>query len=307
MLTPEQAIDAVNERYGRHAGFRALHAKGLVCAGTFRATPEAARLTRAGHMAGEPVEVTVRFSNGSGDPSAADHDPDVRGMATKFHLADGSATDIVAQTSPRFPARTPEGFIEFIRANQPGPARLWRLPVFLARHREVLPGLPAAARALKPPASYASCSYYAIHAFKWLAGGGGERWVRYTWVPEADEPPLSTREARARGRDYLQRELRDRLGRGPCRFTLRLQLGGDGDRVDDATAAWPTDRETVVAGTLEITRLAEDREPDGAVLVFDPSRVTEGVELSDDPILRFRPKAYSVSIERRIAPGRTDR
>jgi catalase len=33
--------------------------------------------------------------------------------------------------------------------------------------------------------------------------------------------------------------------------------------------------------------------------VFDPSRVTDGIELSDDPILNFRPRAYSVSIERR--------
>jgi catalase len=35
------------------------------------------------------------------------------------------------------------------------------------------------------------------------------------------------------------------------------------------------------------------------VLVFDPTRVTDGIELSDDPILRFRPRAYSVSVARR--------
>jgi len=35
--------------------------------------------------------------------------------------------------------------------------------------------------------------------------------------------------------------------------------------------------------------------------VFDPTRVPEGVELSDDPVLRFRPEAYSASAERRLA------
>ena len=44
-----------------------------------------------------------------------------------------------------------------------------------------------------------------------------------------------------------------------------------------------------------------ERERDGDILVFDPTRVTDGIELSDDPILRFRPRAYSVSVARRSA------
>jgi catalase len=35
------------------------------------------------------------------------------------------------------------------------------------------------------------------------------------------------------------------------------------------------------------------------VLVFDPTRVTDGIELSGDPILAFRTQAYGVSIARR--------
>ena len=37
-------------------------------------------------------------------------------------------------------------------------------------------------------------------------------------------------------------------------------------------------------------------ESDGDVLVFDPSRVPDGIRLTDDPILRARSGAYSVSI-----------
>jgi catalase len=33
--------------------------------------------------------------------------------------------------------------------------------------------------------------------------------------------------------------------------------------------------------------------------VFDPMRLTDGIEPSDDPILRFRPRAYDVSARRR--------
>src|SRR3954447_979710 len=98
MLTPEQTVDGINKRFGAHTGVRALHAKGITTRGTFTATPEAAKLTKAAHMQGEPVDATVRFSNGSGHPNSRDWEPDVRGMATTFHLPDGSRTDISAQT-----------------------------------------------------------------------------------------------------------------------------------------------------------------------------------------------------------------
>lgn len=301
MLTPEQALDAINRRFGSH-GVRALHAKGTLLKGRFTATPAASKLTRAQHMQGEPVDTTVRVSNGSGDPRAPDYGPEVRGMAVKFYLPDGSRTDISAQTVPRFPVRTPDAFINLIRASAPGPSRLWRLPFFLATHPEALPALRANAPALKPPASYATCCYYAVHAFKWIDADGGERYVRYSWVPEANEPPLSPEEARRRGADYLQEDIAARL---PVRFTLELQVAGPGDKVDDPTSVWPEKRETVAAGTLELTELETGREQGGDVLVFDPVRVTDGIELSEDPILKYRSLAYSVSVERRsgVAPG----
>src|SRR5205085_7968848 len=120
------------------------------------------------------------------------------------------------------------------------------------------------------------------------------------------EAKISADEARAKPPDYLQRDLVERLTGGtPIRFTLELQLAADGDPLDDPRRAWPADRERVIAGTLELTGPDTRRERDGDVLVFDPTRVTDGIELTDDPILRFRPKAYSVSVERRagVAAG----
>jgi catalase len=302
VLSPKQAVDIINQRFGSH-GARALHAKGTLVRGSFTSTPAAAGLTRAAHMQGKPVDVTVRFSNGSGDPNDPDYGPEVRGMAAKFYLPDGTRTDISAQTVPRFPVRTPDAFVNLIRASAPGRGRLLRLPVFLATHPEVLPALRANAPALKPPASYASARYYAIHAFKWIDADGGERYVRYSWLPEGGEQSLSNDEARSRGRDYLQEDLRERLTRAeePIRFTLELQIAGPGDKVDDPTAVWPEERDRVNAGTLELTALETGRETGGDVLVFDPNRLPDGIEASEDPILKFRSPAYSASVERRLS------
>jgi catalase len=71
------------------------------------------------------------------------------------------------------------------------------------------------------------------------------------------------------------------------------------DAVDDPTVAWPDERERVELGRLVVTGPELEREQGGDILVFDPTRVTDGIELSDDAILRFRGPAYSVSVERR--------
>jgi catalase len=60
----------------------------------------------------------------------------------------------------------------------------------------------------------------------------------------------------------------------------------------------------VELGRLEVTGLDHTRERGGDVLVFDPTRVTDGIELSSDPILHARPEAYAVSVERRSGATR---
>jgi catalase len=301
----EEAVSAIDESFGRHDGYRVVHAKGVLCRGTFVATPDAKRLTRAPHMQGGEVPVTVRFSNGSGNPRAPDHAPDGRGMAVKFYLPDGARTDIVALNLPCFFVRTPEDFVAFTRASKPfvgglpGP----RLALYLATHREAWRAVSAALR-FKPPISYATCLYNALHAYEWIAADGSRRFLRYTWVPEAGEQSLDGGAAKQHGQDYLQEEIGERLRSEPIRFTLRVQIAAPGDPTHDATAVWPEDRERIDVGTLELVELETGREQGGDVLVFDPTRVIDGIELSDDPLPRLRSQAYSISVERRTGVAR---
>ncbi len=295
----EQAVDAMNEVAGVHPGYRAAHAKGTLMAGRFTATADAARLTRAPHMQGRPVPATVRFSNGGGDPGAPDYARLGRGLAVKLYLDDGSKTDMVALTLPCFFVRTPEDFIEFTlaqkRVPETGKPDMEKLGAFLAAHPEAQRASQATLEA-RPPASYATCVYNGIHSFRWASADGDTCHVRFRFEPEAGTEELSSEEARERGVDYLNDEIRGREG---AAFKLLVTLAEEGDPVDDPTAVWPDERETVEVGRLEVGGPERDREQDGDVLVFDPTRVVDGIDLSDDPILRFRPRAYAVSVERR--------
>jgi catalase len=300
----ERLVDGLNATYGSHPGHRAVHAKGVLCAATFTPTAAAAALSRAPHFAGPPVRAHVRFSNGSGDPSVPDGTRDARGMAVKFYLPGGGTTDIVGLSLPVFFARTPEDLLAFNEARRPDPGTgqpdVEKVGAYLAEHPE---GVAAVTAAIShpAPASYAGLTYHSLHAFGFVAADDTVRYGRYHLVPDGGEQTITEEEAAARPQDYLRDELASRLERGPAAFAVDLQLAADGDPLDDPTAEWPPDREVVHLGHLEITALAFDRERDGDILVFDPTRVPDGIRLTDDKILLARPGAYSVSVARRTA------
>lgn len=295
-ISPASAIDRLRAAFGRpvehDTRHRTLHAKGAFYSGTFTATPRAGELSRAGHLQGVEVPILVRWSNGGGNPRTPDKAPDVRGMSVSFKLADGTATDILGQTAPRFVVRSPEAFVEFTEAAR-NPRKM---PVFLLRHRDAVVPLLAngKAGALSSPRSYAVATYYPIHAYKWVAADDTETWVRYTLRPTASTDPEGTFD----GKDRLFDEIGARLGAGPVTFTLEVQVADEGDDPHDPMSVWRS-KDVFDAGTLTITAVADDPEADGGVVVFDPTRVVDGIELSDDPILRYRPKAYTESVNRR--------
>jgi catalase len=295
----EQVVEAIYDVAGRHPGHRAAHAKGTLMAGTF--TPAGAGLTRAAHMGTDPVRVTARFSNGGGNPGVPDYAREGRGLAVKFYLPDGSRTDVVGLSLPQFFVRTPEDFLEFTRARKPDPDSgqpdLEKVGAFISAHPEALPAIQATLGA-EPPESYATVAYNSIHAFHWEDGEGRRRAVRYRFEPEDGERTLTDERAREQGANYLQTEL---AARASTALRMLVVLAGDGDDPDDPTVAWPEDRERVEVGRLELTGPDTTRERDGDILVFDPTRVTDGIELSDDAILRFRPRAYSVSVAHRTS------
>src|SRR5438045_2793720 len=123
---------------GVHAGFRPAHAKGLMCAGTFHPSREAADLTRAPHAVRPATPVTVRYSDSPGIPTFPDNHharSGPRGIAGRFHLADHVHTDIVAHSTNGFPVRTGEGFLEFLRAAAAfGAGKPEAMGAFLAAH-----------------------------------------------------------------------------------------------------------------------------------------------------------------------------
>ena len=248
------------------------------------------------------MSALVRFSTASGDPGVHDGAREGRGIAVKFRLPDGGSTDLLCVTSPTFLARTPEDFLEVMKARAPDPETgapdMEKVGAYLGAHPEAMPAVQANL-GTEPPASFAQLAYNSLHAFRLIDSEGNGRWVRYRWEPEAGEARIPDEEAKSRPADYLRSDLAERFASGPVTFRLILTLGEEGDPTTDPTEPWPEDRERLLAGTLELTAIAEDPESDGSIVVFDPANVVDGIELPEDPILFARSRAYTISAARR--------
>jgi catalase len=212
-------------------------------------------------------------------------------------LPDGSRTDLLSQTLPYFPSRDVDGFFAALAISKPGLGAALRLPSFVAKYPKAVRRLPVTNRALNSRVGFAARRYFPFHAFRFVDADGGSRFVRYAWLPLVEEAEPSKADVKALGRDYLFDDLRDRLDQGPVRMLLAVQLAAEGDDPDDPSETWPHDPERrVELGTLEVTAIDDDAD-DG--IIFDPMRLTDGIEASDDLVLRYRPDVYSLSYARR--------
>jgi catalase len=299
--TPEQLVDALNGVFGKQQlGVRAVHAKGINLKGEFRPSSSASEVSKAPHLQQTSVPITVRFSDFTGFPTIADTDKlaSPRGMAIKFHLPDGSATDLVAHSFNGFPAATADEFRELLVAmvsSGPGVAKPTPLDAFLVAH-------PVAKRFLEsqipPPRSYATVSYFGVNTFQFTNAQGAVTFGRYQIRPTTGEESLIEVEVASAGPDYLSKEIRERISRDPVGFRLRLQIAGEGDDLDDPSTTWPDTRRQIELGAIVINQVVADNAAAERTLLFLPGTLPVGIE-ARDPMIEARQASYPISYERR--------
>jgi catalase len=288
----EKVLEQFQTLFGRHPGFRPVHAKGVLLTGTFTPSPDARALTRAPHIVRPSTPVIVRLSNTTGIPTIPDNDPNAnpRGCAIRFKLAEHVHTDIIAHSTDGFPVRTGQEFLEFLRAvGSPNPSS------FLATH-------PAALAFVQPrpiPSSFAREAYFPVSAFRFTNGDGVSRYGRYHIIPEAGVDTLDDAAVKSKDANFLFDELTQRIAAGPIGFRIMVQIANENDVVDDATVQWPADRRLMTLGKLGLTVIAPNNPHEQRTIIFDPIPRVDGIEASADPLFELRAAIYLMSGRRR--------
>ncbi len=297
-LTPRRIVDTLQANAGLHPGYRRNHAKGVCVSGYFESNGAAAPYSHALVFAPGRTPVNGRFAIPGGNPHASDEAVPIRSFALRFTQRDGQQWRTGMNNSPVFAVATPQAFHAQLLANRPDPATGKPDPAkqaaFFAAHPETAP-FRAWAKRHRPSSSYATESYHGLNAFAFIDAGGTRHAVRWRVVPEVAVGP----EASAPGRDTLDRELMQRLQRGPLRWRLLVTLAAPGDPTHDATRAWPAGRREVDAGTIVLERTQAQAGGECRDVNYDPLVLPDGIAASDDPLLPARSAAYAESHRRR--------
>ena len=294
-----QIVDALNKIYGSHPGFRANHAKGVVVEGFFKASADASKLSRAALFDGSTIPVTVRFSDSGGLPTVADGSPGANphGMAIKFRLPNGTSTDMVINSLKFFPVASGEEFRDLLVAvgeSGPDATKPTKLDQFKASH----PSFEKALATVATPASFADETYYGIDAFVFVDKAGNKQAVRYQMLPEK-VVHLSAADAAKKPNDFLVEDMPKRVAQKAVIFHLKAQLAAPGDQTKDPSQPWPDDRKVVDLGTLTLNKAVPDSLEVQKKLLFMPTQLIDGIEMSDDTLPSIRAGAYAISFARR--------
>ncbi|MCU1283174.1 MAG: Catalase domain protein [bacterium] len=304
-LTPARFIDTFEAVNGVHPSFRRNHAKGVCVSGTFESNGEGTRLSKAVVFQPGRIPVVGRFALAGGMPYAPDAVSTVRSMALRFSLPNGEEWRTGMNNIPVFAVDTPAAFREQLLAMRPDPTTGKPDP---ARVRAFLEGHPESARAIatikaQPIASgFANSTYNSLNTFVLVSSSGKHTPVRWSMVPL--QPFAPDPAPQAKNPNFLFDDLIDSVHRHPLAWRMMITVGHADDPTNDATIAWPSDREQVDVGTLTIDRIESEDTSPVRNINFDPLVLPNGIAASDDPLLSARSAAYSVSFRRRVGEPR---
>ncbi|RWR00926.1 catalase [[Pantoea] beijingensis] len=300
-LTPQQLsadklVNVLQQAGGDHPGYRRNHAKGLCVIGSFESNGRASDLSQATLFAAGSTPVIGRLAIAGGNPNAADFAVPVRSMALSFHMAGGEEWRTGMNALPFFPVATVAGFYDQQSASLPDPAtgkpNPAKMQAFIAAHPEVK-AFMAWVKQRTPSSSWASDRFNSLNAFRFIDKSGNSHLVRWSMVPQTSWQPIGA--ADKENKNFLQQDLKQRLTQGPLKWDLIVTLAQPGDVSNDASKAWPVDRQTLNAGTLVINSAVDQMDGPCNNINYDPLILPNGIAASDDPLLNARSAAYAKS------------
>jgi len=307
-LTPARFVDAFERALGVFPGFRRNHAKGVGVSGYFESNGQGARLSKAVVFRAGRVPVIGRFSFGGGDPNIADAPNMVRGLGLLFWLPDGEEWRTAMVNLPVFPFQTQQAFYDNLVASQPDPKTgkpdPEKMAAFAASH-------PATVRALSiiqshaPSSGFDDTAFNSLNAFRFIDAAGTSIPVRWSLAPVQPFVAVTTAATAQTDKNYMFDALISSILQHPLQWHLIITIGKPGDPTNDATLAWPDQREQVDVGRLTLNHIESEETSLARDINFDPLVLPSGMAPSDDPLLSARSAIYSQSFTRRSGETKT--
>ena len=296
-LTPDKIVAAFAPPGGAVLGHRRNHAKGICFTGTFEASGNGTADSRAKMLAKGSYPVVGRFNIGTPMPTAADASARVRGLGLQISAGD-QVWRMAMINAPVFAVSTPHAFYELLKAQ--GSKDADAMKTFAGKHPEIA-AFGAWAKTAPWTDSYADTAFNGLNTFLFVDGSGATHPVRWSFKPTATPVDVKPDDLAKQGPDVLEKEITERVGKGPQTWTMVATLAEPDDPTKDPSKVWPTDRRTVELGTLTASKIEPEADGPCRDINFDPTVLPDGVTVSDDPFPAARSAVYAKSYDLRSA------
>jgi catalase len=294
---------------------RQPHAKGGGAFGTFEATGDVSRYTKAAlFQPRAKTQMLARFSTVAGEQGSPDTWRDVRGFSLKFYTSEGNY-DLVGNNTPVFFVRDPMKFPHFIRSQK-------RLPDSGLRNNHMQwdfwTNNPESAHQVTYlmgerglPRTWRHMNGYGSHTFMWVNAAGEKFWVKYHFHTNQGMAFFSNDEAsRMAGSDadFHRRDLFEAIARGEhpsWRLSVQVMPYADAKTYRfnpfDLTKTWShKDYPLIPVGVMTLDRNPENFFAQIEQAAFSPGSTVPGIGLSPDKMLLGRAFAYNDAQRNRI-------
>jgi catalase len=288
---------------------RVVHAKGSGAYGTFTATADSRKYTRAAFLSsiGKQTEVFLRFSTVAGERGAADAERDVRGFAVKFYTEEGN-WDLVGNNTPVFFVRDPYKFQNFIHTQKRHPQTNLRDQDmqwdFWSLCPESLHQVTILFSDRGIPATYRHLHGFGSHTYSLVNAAGERVWCKFHFKSMQGIRNLTDEESASligRDRESHQRDLFESIARGEFpRWRVSIQVMTQKQAEEfrwnpfDLTKVWPQKEYPLIEiGILELNRNPENYFAEVEQAAFKPSAFVPGIGPSPDRMLQARLMSYA--------------
>ncbi|WBX83502.1 catalase [Sphingosinicella microcystinivorans] len=309
MLQDWQLIEKLAHQNRERIPERVVHAKGWGAHGTFTATADLSRYTRATVFSavGKATPMLARFSTVAGEMGAADHERDVRGFALKFYTDEGN-WDLVGNNTPVFFVRDPLKFPDFIhtqkrhpRSNLRSATAMWD---FWSLSPESLHQVTILMSDRGLPQTPMQMDGFGSHTYSFVNAAGERFWVKFHFKTMQGHAHFTNAEAATvvgRTREGYQEALFGTIEAGKFpkwRVCVQIMPETDADKTPynpfDLTKVWPHgDYPLIEVGILELNRNPDNYFAEIENAAFSPSNIVPGIGFSPDKMLQARLFSYA--------------
>jgi len=288
---------------------RRMHAKGSGAYGTFTATHDITKYTRANIFSevGKKTEMFARFSTVAGERGAADAERDIRGFALKFYTEEGN-WDLVGNNTPVFFLRDPLKFPDLNHAVKRDP----RTGMRSARNNwDFWTSLPEALHQVTIvmsdrgiPYSFRHMHGFGSHTFSLINAKNERFWVKFHFKTQQGIKNLTDAEAQevvGIDRESNQRDLFESIEKGDFpRWDMKIQVVPEKEAANfpfnpfDLTKVWPHKEYPLIdVGVMELNRNPENFFAEVEQAAFNPASIVPGIGFSPDKMLQGRLFSYA--------------